>query len=139
MKVRVAVAVPVAQLPPAGPYLTTALMAEMSVPKLTPTEVAVRSVRYGYRFSFASKAAGATDGMPNTNTAAIAAVNPQNPPRVQRCLKASPCLRGSLRSSTRRCPSVAVPATGRILGDQRHQRQPHREPIEEALTRVLEP
>ena len=60
---RVAVAVLVLQAPPAGPYFTTALVAEMSVPKLTPTDVVVRSVRYGYRFSFASKAACPADGI----------------------------------------------------------------------------
>ena len=78
----------------------------MSVPKLTPTDVVVRSVRYGYRFSFASKAAGAADGIANAKTAAIAAVNPQNLPRIPRCLKAFPasvapcdCLRSQVSFS----------------------------------------
>ena len=111
MKVRVAVAVLVVQVPPAGPYFTTALVKEMSVPKLTPTDVVVRSVRYGYRFSFASKAPEALPaGSTTTTTAAIAAA-PQNLPRIQRCLKASlpPWLPAI--SSGRGFPSAAEPAT----------------------------
>src|SRR5688572_29974675 len=96
MKVRVAVAVLVSQDPPAGPYFTTALIAEMSVPKLTPTDVVVRSVRYGYRFSFASYSAAAPLGNASTTNAAIAAAYPPTL-RIQRCLKAPPCLRGCSR------------------------------------------
>ncbi len=45
MNVRVPVAAFVSQVPPARPYLTVALVDEMSVPKFTITDVPTRSVR----------------------------------------------------------------------------------------------
>ena len=47
MNVRVAVTTFVSQVPPARPYLTVALVDEMSVAQLTITDVPTRSVRYG--------------------------------------------------------------------------------------------
>ena len=44
---RVAVTVFVLHVPPSRPYLTTALVAVMSVAQLTITDVPTRSVRYG--------------------------------------------------------------------------------------------